>query len=95
MGPYEQIIHVLNFIAPAWGVALFCVLMARFGAPAGLPLSRWGLLKQIVVSAMLGTVALGAGLFLWGVDGKMNSYAALVMVCGTTQWMMCCGWRRV
>lgn len=95
MGPYEQIIHTLNFVAPAWGVALFCVLMARFGARAGLRASRGGLFKQLVVSAVLGMVALGAGLFLWDVDGKMTSYAALVVVCGTTQWLMCRGWRRV
>lgn len=95
MGSSEQIIHVLNFIAPAWGVALFCVFVARAIARAGLPVSRWGLLKQTVVSAVLGMVALGGGLFVWGVDGKMASYAALVMVCGTAQWLMCLGWRRV
>lgn len=94
MGPLEQIIHVLNFVAPAWGVAFFCVIVARLISRAGLPVSRWGLLKQTVVSAMLGTVAMGAGLLIWGVDGKMTSYAALVMVCGTTQWWMCLGWRR-
>lgn len=94
MGPYEYIIHVLNFIAPAWGLAFFCAVMARFGARAGWLSSRWSLLKQIVVSAMLGTLALVAGLLVWGVDGKMASYLALVMVCGTTQWLMCQGWRR-
>jgi hypothetical protein len=93
MGPFEQIIHTFNFIAPAWGVALFCVLMARLAARWRLPLASWSLMKQTVLSGVLGTTVLAGGLFLWGVDGKMATYSALVIVCGTAQWLMCKGWR--
>jgi len=94
MGPLEQIIHTFNFIAPAWGVAVFCVLTARFTARWWLPLARWGLLSQTLVSGVLGTAVLASGLVLWGVDGKMVTYAALVVTCGTAQWLMCGAWRR-
>lgn len=94
MGPLEQIIHLLNFVAPAWGVALFGVLITQLGTRVGLPAPPWGWVTQTLVSAILGMAALGGGLVLWGVDGKMASYAALVCVCGTAQWLMCRGWRR-
>ena len=94
MGPYEQILHVLNFMAPAWGVALFGVLAARLAARGGLALSRWSWRKQTVVSGVIGSTVLAGGLVFWGVDGKMTTYSALVMVCGTVQWLMCKGWQR-
>ena len=94
MGPLEQIIHTLNFVAPAWGVALFCVLFARLSARWWLPLAHWGLLKQTVVSGVLGTTVLAGGLILLGVDGKVATYSALVCSCGTAQWLMCRGWQR-
>lgn len=93
MGPLEQIIHTFNLIAPAWGVALFCVLLTRLSARWWLPLASWSLMKQTVVSGVLGTVVLVGGLVLWGVDGKMATYSALVIACGTAQWLMCKGWR--
>jgi small basic protein len=94
MGPFEHIIHTFNFIAPAWGVALFGVLIARLSARWWLPLASWSLLKQTVVSGFLGMAVLAGGLVLWGVDGKMATYSALVIVCGTAQWLMCKGWQR-
>jgi len=94
MGPLEQIIHTFNFIAPAWGVALFCVLATRLIARGWLSASRWGLMTQVLISGVLGTVVLVVGVFLLGVDGKMTTYSALVMVCGTVQWLMSRGWQR-
>ena len=94
MGPFEQIIHTFNFIAPAWVLALFCVLIARFTARWWLPVASWSLLKQTVVSGVVGTAVLAGGLVLWGADGKMATYSALVLTCGTTQWLMCRAWRR-
>jgi hypothetical protein len=94
MGPLEQILHTFSFIAPAWGVALFCVLVARVTSRWWLPLASWSLLKQTMVSGVLGTAVLAGGLVLWGVDGKMATYSALVIACGTAQWLMCKGWQR-
>jgi len=93
MGPLEQIIHTFNFIAPAWGVALFCVLFARLTERWWLPVARWSLLKQALVNGFLGTAVLVGGLALWGADGKMATYSVLVLACGTAQWLMCKGWQ--
>jgi hypothetical protein len=35
-----------------------------------------------------------AGLVVSGRDGTMLTYAALVVVCGTVQWLAMRGWRR-
>ena len=94
MGPLEQVIHTFNFMAPAWGVALFCVLVARLTACWWLPLARWGLLTQTLVSGVLGTAVLAGGMVLWGVDGKMATYSVLVIACASTQWLMCQAWQR-
>ena len=94
MGPFDYLIHTFGFMAPAWGVALFGVLVARLTARWWLPLARWSLLTQTLVSGFAGTAVLVAGLVVWGVDGKMATYSALVLTCGTTQWLMCRAWRR-
>jgi hypothetical protein len=52
------------------------------------------LLTQTLVGGLLGSGVLFAGLYLFGVDGKMSTYGALVVVCASAQWLMCCAWRR-
>ncbi len=94
MGPYEQLIHLLNFVAPAWCLGLLCALAARGMVRLGLPRAIWRLRTQVAVHAVLGMAVLWGGLALWGVDGKMASWGALVVVCASTQWLMCQAWRR-
>ena len=92
MGPVDQLIHLLNFFAPAWGVAFFCVVFAQFAARRWLPESRWSWLRQLIVSAVLGSLVLAGGLVFFGIDGKMATYGVLVVVCASAQWIMCRGW---
>jgi hypothetical protein len=75
-------------------VALFCVLIARLTGRAWLPLASLSLFKQTLLSGVLGSLVLAGGMVLWGVDGKMATYSALVLACGTAQWLMCKGWQR-
>ena len=94
MGPFDQIIHICSFISPAWGVALLSVLFSRFLAYRWVPIASAGLGVQICVGGLMGTGALSLGLIFFGVDGKMATYAGLVLVCAITQWIFCRGWRR-
>ena len=41
----------------------------------------------------VGTAALLAGLVIFGVDGKMLTYLALVLSCATSQWLLTRGWQ--
>ncbi len=94
MGPYEQLIHLLNFMAPAWCLGLLCALAARGMVRLGLPRAVWRLRTQVGVHGVLGMAVMLGGLALWGVDGKMATWGALVLVSANTQWLMCQAWRR-
>ncbi|CAN7251170.1 hypothetical protein LJR129_001057 [Acidovorax sp. LjRoot129] len=91
MGPLDILNHTLNFLAPAAALALVLVLCGRFfGAKGGAALSRW---RQFAVVFVVGLVVLACGLVVWGRDGKMLTYAALVVGCATTQWVLLRAWR--
>jgi hypothetical protein len=94
MGLLEQITHLLNFLAPAWWLALFCALIARVLVRWGLPRARWGLAAQLLVAGLSGSAVLLGGLMILGSDGKMTTYGVLVTVCASVQWLACRGWRR-
>ncbi|AVS63086.1 hypothetical protein C8241_16625 [Paracidovorax avenae] len=91
MDPTAAALHLLNFMAPALGVALLLACMAALcfrGAPCSV-----GFLEQVAVSFAVGLGVCVAGLVLTGRDGKMLTYAALVAACGTVQWALTRGWR--
>jgi hypothetical protein len=84
--------HLLNFVAPAAGLALLLPLLGRpfFKAQAAL-LPWWG---QMLVNFMVGVAVLLACLWGLGRDGKMMAYALLVLAVTSSQWLLVRGWRR-
>lgn len=83
--------HLLGFFAPAFAVAVLVTLAAPLVLPRGGPRPRWWLM--IALNAAVGAVVLAAGLWYFGRDGKMATYAALVVVVGSFQWLLGRGWR--
>jgi hypothetical protein len=84
MASLDFALHLLGFLAPAIFVALALVFGARFaGAGAG----RWRWWVQFAVNFTVGAIVLAAGLWHFGVDGKMMTYAALVAAVATAQWL--------
>ena len=84
--------HLLNFGAPALVLALLLPLAARFVFKTrGLPLTWW---LQVAVNFIVGLGVLAGGLWWSGRDGKMQTYTALVLAVGTSQWLLSRGWRR-
>ncbi|MNV44752.1 hypothetical protein D3C71_1365210 [compost metagenome] len=91
MGPLAVANHLVNFIAPAAAVALVLVLCGRWvGARAVSGMSAG---RQWVVVFVIGVLVLGGGLALWGHDGKMLTYAALVVATASCQWVLVRGWK--
>jgi len=92
MSPLTLIDHLLNFAAPAFFVALALALLTRWlmrrnpAAP--------GFWAQAALNFVAGVGVLAAGLWHFGRDGKMATYFALVVVCGTVQWLSARGYRR-
>jgi hypothetical protein len=86
MSALDLLDHALNFAAPALAVALLLALGGRFifSRHAG----RHGFWTQVLVNGGVGLVALLAGLWWFGNDGKMASYAALVLCCASSQWWL-------
>ncbi len=87
--------HLLNFIAPAAVVALLLVLLARvfsqfLRSKKPLAQSIWA---QAAIIFIVNVVVLGAGLVIFGNDGKMASYAAMVLGAAFCQWLLWRGWR--
>jgi hypothetical protein len=87
--------HLLNFIAPAACVALLLVLLSRlslglFKSKQPLAQAWWA---QAAIIFIVGVAISTAGLMVFGRDGKMMTYAALVVGAAVCQWILIRGWR--
>lgn len=91
MGLPDLLNHLLNLIAPAFWVALVVTLVALFfmrkKAVAGV------LIRSIAINFVVSCLVLLTGLWLFGRDGKMSTYAAMTLFCATSQWVLQRGWR--
>ena len=90
MGPLDILNHTLNFMAPAAAVALLLVLCGRLFGAQGSGMALW---RQFATVFVVGLVVLVGGLALLGRDGKMLTYAALVVATASCQWIVARGWR--
>jgi hypothetical protein len=84
MSFFDLLNHLLNFIAPACGVGFLLSVLAPI-FQRKMPFTRTTL-AQAAMNSVAGVVALTGGLLFFGRDGKMASYALLVLACGTLQW---------
>jgi hypothetical protein len=91
VGPLDTAIHLLSFAAPAFAVALVVTLLARLLLPRN-P-QRLGWPASLALNFVAGLATLGAGLWYFGRDGKMLTYAAVVLVVATCQWLIGRAWR--
>lgn len=92
MGPLDTLIHLLSFLAPALAVALALALAARLMLPRqSQSLSWW---SHAAINSIVGGLVLVAGLWYFGVDGKMATYATLVVAVASCQWACGRAWRR-
>ena len=94
MDPLDLTLHGLNFLAPAWFLALGLVLAGRFWPRSGLGQSKLPWSWQLLLLGLGGSIVLFLGLWFFGVDGKMTTYGALVLVLSSFQWLLCRAWRR-
>jgi hypothetical protein len=76
--------HLLNFVAPAIGVALLLWALPR--AWPRVRRGRWPARQELLALCGLGVAVLLVGLVLFGRDGKMFTYAALVLAQGSLVW---------
>lgn len=83
MTPLGFVLHIAGFVMPALGVALVLWLglrVRRVGRPSAA--------AQFVWLFAAGFAVLLAGLAYFGRDGKMATYAALVLTQGSVAWWL-------
>ena len=91
MSPLDALNHLLNLFAPAAAMAVLLVWGGRLFLRQCHPLCAWW--KQMLLQWLLGSMVLAAGMALWGHDGKMLTYAALVVATASGQWVLLRGWK--
>ena len=87
--------HLLNFMAPAALVALLLIVCLRlffgfFQSKRPFVEIWWA---QAAIIFVVNLTTLTAGLLLFGRDGKMATYAALVLGAALCQWLLLRGWK--
>lgn len=81
MGPIDALWHVLNFLAPAAATAALLVAWAAvLDKKSRNPIA---IRSSFAIFFAVGTAVLAAGLVLLGHDGRMLTYAALVLAQGS------------
>jgi hypothetical protein len=83
--------HLLGFLAPAFVLALLVALAAPLVLPRNPARPSWWFMAGL--NFVAGAAVLAGGLWLFGRDGKMATYVALVIAVGTCQWLVGRGWR--
>ena len=78
--------HALNFLAPALWLALLFPLVAQLIYRK--QVVAFAINRQIALLFVVGMLVLLVGLVVFGRDGKMLSYLALVVAVATVQWVM-------
>jgi hypothetical protein len=89
----DALIHLFNFLAPAFWLALGLACWGYFlNRKKVVPLS-WK--AQAALNFVAGGVVFGGVSMLLGRDGKMLAYVALVLTCASVQWLGQRSWREV
>ena len=95
MTAYLLLDHILNFLAPAAIMALLLVLSSRFFSrflASKRPVAQ-SMHVQVAIIFIVNVLVLAAGLVLFGNDGKMATYAAMVLASAVCQWVLWRGWK--
>ena len=91
MGLLDQILHLINFCAPALAVGFLLALVGPL--LTGKQALALGFIARIAINCVAGVLALVLGLWFFGNDGKMASYAAMLVAAASGQWLGARAWR--
>lgn len=91
MGLFALLNHLISLLAPALAVGALLALAAPLVQKKAALRHSW--LWQSAFNALAGVLALLGGLWFFGHDAKMASYAAMVACCATAQFVAVRGWR--
>ncbi len=84
MGPIDAFWHLANFFAPALGIGAIASALAKLLWRIELKRVAWWRLCRWTTGVSAGVLI--AGLIVFGRDGRMATYAAMVIGCALTLW---------
>lgn len=84
MGPLDALWHLANLFLPALLLAALAAGLAKLLWRRELARVRWRALAG--AAAVAGGAVTLAGLLVFGRDGRMATYAALVVACASALW---------
>ena len=90
MSAADLLNHLLNFVAPAFWIAVLLAFGARLVVPGP---TRVAWPWRLALDAGVGVLVLVLGLVLTGHDGSMATWIALVVAMATTEWYLRRAWR--
>ncbi len=84
MGFLDASWHLLNFLAPALGLGAIAAALAKLVFRRELSHAPW---RELAAYGALGALLmLICGLLIFGRDGKMATYGAMVAACALMLW---------
>ncbi|TFZ05349.1 hypothetical protein EZ313_01350 [Ramlibacter henchirensis] len=89
MGPLDSLTHLAGFLAPAAFLALVLPAASRLLLRRG----AGGYWLQAALVFIAAAAVLAGGLWWFGRDGKMATYAALALAAATAQWLAARAWK--
>jgi hypothetical protein len=92
MNLLDVLIHLFSFAAPALFMALLMPMLARLVIRSKASALPWWV--QSLALFIVGLGVLTGGVWWLERDGRMLTYAALVLLTATTQWVLSRSWRR-
>lgn len=92
MGPLDFLLHFFGFVAPALALGLAMPVAGRLLLRRHRVARSYG--AQAALVTAVGIAVLAVGLWYFGRDGKMATYAALVAAAASAQWVLAGAWRR-
>jgi hypothetical protein len=84
MGPTDALWHLLNLLAPGVGLGLIAAAFTKLLWRRDLADVNYG--RLATWGALASTAALLGGLVVTGRDGRMATYAAMVLACALALW---------
>jgi hypothetical protein len=85
MNVLDGVLHGLHFVAPAVFVAFLVAWVGLWQCPS---VSLRNLLRQTALLGVANIVVLVLGLVWFGRDGKMATYALMIVVCASCQLLL-------
>ncbi len=84
MGPLDALNHLLNLFVVPLALGALAAALAKLAWRHDLAAVSWRRLAAPACGACAAVVV--AGLFIFGRDGKMATYGAMVAACAVTLW---------